>query len=354
MLAADEVLMKRAIELAGRGAGMVSPNPMVGAVLMKDGRVVGEGYHRYDKLKHAESYAIELAGDQARGATLYCNLEPCSHHGRTPPCTDALIEAGIARAVVAIKDPDRRVNGKGIDQLRAAGIEVEVGLCEIEALRLNESYLKFAADGLPFVHGVIECDGRLFGATTGWISSDQFIQRAADFDAVVLGWRNELNRRILETRLASARHRSMVIVLTDQTERELERAERQALAGGELIALELDSDASGSRGNNGPRGNTTLKFPQPIVRDTESLFQALAKLQVTNVLVLRGVLDPVDPVTFEQLDKITFTVPDAFVEGISARRLAIADLEFDFEDVTVVKSDGYTELTGYPSVRGVA
>ena len=155
MLEADTLLMKRALELARRGAGLVSPNPMVGAVLVKEGRTVGEGYHRYDLLRHAESFAIEKAGELARGATLYCNLEPCCHHGRTPPCTEALIEAGIARAVIAVKDPDRRVNGSGVELLREAGIEVEIGLEENEAVRLNESYFTFITRGTPFVHGVI-------------------------------------------------------------------------------------------------------------------------------------------------------------------------------------------------------
>src|SRR4030095_6054413 len=136
----DTHFMKRALALARLGMGLVSPNPMVGALLVKDGRVLGVGYHRYDKLKHAESYAAEMAGELARGATLYCSLEPCCHHGRTPPCTDGLIEEGIARAVIAARDPDSRVSGQGIDQLRAAGIKVEVGLCERETVRLNESY----------------------------------------------------------------------------------------------------------------------------------------------------------------------------------------------------------------------
>src|SRR5262252_1697359 len=121
----DRELMERAFELARHGAGLVSPNPMVGAVLVQDGQIVGEGFHRYDLLRHAESYAIERAGPRPRGATLYCTLEPCCHYGRTPPCTDALIEAGINRAVVAIADPNPRVAGRGLDQLRQAGIQVE-------------------------------------------------------------------------------------------------------------------------------------------------------------------------------------------------------------------------------------
>jgi diaminohydroxyphosphoribosylaminopyrimidine deaminase / 5-amino-6-(5-phosphoribosylamino)uracil reductase len=141
----DMRYMKRALALARRGAGRVSPNPLVGAVLVNDGRVVGEGFHIFEKVKHAEVFALEQAGEQARGATLYCSLEPCCHHGRTSPCTDALIEAGIGRAVIAVTDPNPRVNGQGIRQLRDAGIVVEVGLCEDEARRLNEDFFKIHA-----------------------------------------------------------------------------------------------------------------------------------------------------------------------------------------------------------------
>jgi|ERR1044071_6431512 diaminohydroxyphosphoribosylaminopyrimidine deaminase/5-amino-6-(5-phosphoribosylamino)uracil reductase len=136
----DAIYMKRALELAAQGAGRVSPNPLVGAVIVKGGQIIGEGYHLYEQVKHAESYALAAAGEQARGATLYCTLEPCSHQGRTPPCADALIEAGLARVVIAVIDPNPRVSGQGIAKLRAAGIEVEVGLCEAEARRLNEDF----------------------------------------------------------------------------------------------------------------------------------------------------------------------------------------------------------------------
>ena len=138
----DIKYMKRAVELARRGVGRVSPNPAVGAVLVNDGRVVGEGFHIFEKVKHAEVYALEQAGGLARGATLYCSLEPCCYQGRTPPCTDALIAAGIGRAVIAVADPNPRVNGRGIRQLREAGVTVEVGLCEDEARRLNEEFFK--------------------------------------------------------------------------------------------------------------------------------------------------------------------------------------------------------------------
>ena len=141
----DINFMKQALELAQKGEGFATPNPMVGALIVRDGQIVGEGFHVFERIKHAEVLALEMAGELAKGATLYCSLEPCCHHGRTPPCTDAMIEAGITRAVVAIVDPDSRVSGSGIQQLKDAGIEVIVGICEAEAYNLNIEY--FSAKG---------------------------------------------------------------------------------------------------------------------------------------------------------------------------------------------------------------
>ncbi len=143
--------MQRALELAARGRGRTSPNPMVGAVLVRDGRVVGEGWHHQAGQPHAEVLALQRAGRRARGAVMFMNLEPCSHFGRTPPCADALIEAGIERAVVAMRDPDPRVSGRGINRLRRAGITVEVGLLREAAAGLNEIFLHRVRSGRPFV-----------------------------------------------------------------------------------------------------------------------------------------------------------------------------------------------------------
>src|SRR5579864_6367159 len=132
--------MDRALDLARRGEALASPNPMVGAVLVARGRVVGEGFHTYAGVHHAEVLALRQAGRAARGATLYVNLEPCCHTGRTGPCTRAIIAAGVARVVAAMPDPNPRVAGRGFEQLRAAGIEVSVGLREAAARRLNEAF----------------------------------------------------------------------------------------------------------------------------------------------------------------------------------------------------------------------
>jgi diaminohydroxyphosphoribosylaminopyrimidine deaminase/5-amino-6-(5-phosphoribosylamino)uracil reductase len=155
--------MDRALELANRAIGLAHPNPRVGAVIVKNGKVVGEGFHFYEGLKHAERVALEYAGDKARGATLYLNLEPCCHFGRTGPCTDAIVAAGIRRVVAAMKDPNPLVGGHGFRQLRRAGLRVDVGLREAEARKLNEDFALWIRTRRPFVtlKSAMTLDGRI-------------------------------------------------------------------------------------------------------------------------------------------------------------------------------------------------
>jgi diaminohydroxyphosphoribosylaminopyrimidine deaminase/5-amino-6-(5-phosphoribosylamino)uracil reductase len=166
---ADQLFLKQALELAAQGRGLASPNPMVGAVIVDErGRIVGRGTHIYADLKHAEVLAIEEAGGSARGNTLYLNLEPCSHTGRTGPCADAVIAAGIARVVCCMEDPNPSVAGKGFEKLRAAGIEVEVGILQAEARKLNEAFAQYVRTGLPFVtlKAAMSLDGKIAGPAT--------------------------------------------------------------------------------------------------------------------------------------------------------------------------------------------
>lgn len=189
----------RALELAERGRGTTRPNPIVGAVIVRNGEIVGEGWHERVGGPHAEIVALVAAGERARGATLYVTLEPCAHHGRTPPCADALVEAGIARVVGAVGDPNPQTNGQGFERLRAAGIEVELpgGELERRARRQNEAYRTWAAKGRPFVtyKAAMTVDGRLAaaGGYARWVSGKESrhlvheLRAASDAVAVGMG-----------------------------------------------------------------------------------------------------------------------------------------------------------------------
>ena len=343
--------MKRALDQAQRGAGLVSPNPMVGALLVKAGRVIGEGFHRYDLLKHGETYAIELAGRDAQGATLYCNLEPCCHYGRTPPCTDALIEAGIARAVIATKDLNAKVNGRGIEQLRDAGIEVEVGLLEERAWKLNETYFKFVTTGRPFVHGILEYPADSAAPSRDWQPSSEFLQFASTYDAVMIGTRPELNRAVVDQALRRERHRQLVIAAGKSQTNLLD----MLLEGvkDEISVVQYETQPSAGASANVIRidDGTALDGDRPRMSD---LLVVLTRMDVTSVLSLPGVLDSSDKLNFSEFDKVTLVVPsNSYTQGF-ATRWVFGDLEFDLEDVTIEQGGGFTELTGYPVLQEVA
>lgn len=193
----DRAHLERALELAERGRGTTHPNPVVGAVVVRDGEVVGEGWHERAGGPHAEIVALEAAGDRARGATLYVTLEPCAHHGRTPPCADAVAAAGIARAVVGAGDPDPRTDGGGIARLREAGIGVVAAEPDLaaRARRQNEAFRTWASAGRPFVtyKAAVTLDGRLAaaGGDARWVSGEESRRRVHELraasDAVAVG-----------------------------------------------------------------------------------------------------------------------------------------------------------------------
>ncbi len=173
-LASDIRYMQRALTLAEGGVGFVSPNPLVGCVIVKEGRIIGEGYHECYGGPHAEVFALRSAGDEARGGTLYTTLEPCCHTGKTPPCTEAVLQAGVARVAIAVADPNPKVAGGGLTRLQAAGVEVTLGICEAEARRQNEAFFHFIKSRRPFV--TLKCamtlDGKIATRTgaSRWIT----------------------------------------------------------------------------------------------------------------------------------------------------------------------------------------
>ncbi len=184
----DQIWMLRAIELAQQGQYSTRPNPNVGCVIVKDGQVIGEGFHPQAGQPHAEVFALRQAGESARGATAYVTLEPCAHYGRTPPCAKGLVAAGVARVVVACPDPNPLVAGKGVNILRDAGIDVDVGICQQQAHALNFGFLKAMATGMPYVRVKIasSLDGRTAMASgeSKWITGSQARQDVQHWRAI--------------------------------------------------------------------------------------------------------------------------------------------------------------------------
>jgi diaminohydroxyphosphoribosylaminopyrimidine deaminase/5-amino-6-(5-phosphoribosylamino)uracil reductase len=231
----DEQFLRRALDLARQGIGLASPNPYVGAVIADpQNNIVGTGVYTYDGVKHAEIRALEHAGDKARGGTLYINLEPHSHQGRTPPCTDALIAAGIRRVVACMTDPNPEVSGRGFEELRAAGVHVEVGRLEAEARRLNEAFARYIRHGIPLVtlKSAMTLDGKIAPSPAtdltraagtparGWITGESarahVQQQRHESDAILVGVGTILaDDPLLTDRSGNPRRRTLLRVILD-------------------------------------------------------------------------------------------------------------------------------------------
>src|SRR5215213_4880351 len=222
----DRRLMGRALDLARKGAGLISPGPLVGCVVVSStGEIAGEGFYIFDAIKHAETIALELAGEKARGGTAYVSLEPHAHHGRTPPCTDALIAAGIKRVVAPIEDLNPKVSGKGFAHLRAAGIKVETGLMRDEATQVNEAYLHYMSTARPFVHLKLAAslDGKIATRTgdSRWITGPEARAGAHElrhaYDAILTGaGKVTTDDPLLSDRSGLPRRRPLVRVVLDR------------------------------------------------------------------------------------------------------------------------------------------
>jgi diaminohydroxyphosphoribosylaminopyrimidine deaminase / 5-amino-6-(5-phosphoribosylamino)uracil reductase len=249
-------MMARALELAARGVGLVSPGPLVGCVVVDArGEVAGEGFYVYEGVKHAETLALEEAGARARGATAYVTLEPHAHTGRTPPCTDALIEAQVARVVSPMEDPNPLVSGRGFSALRAAGVELTVGVLAREAERLNERYVHALRTGRPFVHLKLACslDGRIATRTgdAQWISGPESRARVHELrhemDAILVGAGTaNTDDPLLTDRSGLPRRRPLLRVVLDErlalgVASKLARTAREAPT---LVFTGADADAS--------------------------------------------------------------------------------------------------------------
>lgn len=269
----DTAYMEMALERARLGSGQVSPNPMVGAVIVRDDAIVGSGYYLYSQVKHAERCALDEAGHLARGATLYCTLEPCCHQGRTPPCSEAVIDAGVARVVTPLTDPNPRVNGAGLRQLRDGGVAVDSGPCTAEARRLNEIYLKWASTGTPFLHGVSYRSGARAGR--------RIVQLARHYDAVLIGQNVAIELPPIALGAARLRHRPLVVAGSEESVGVL-RTPRGAAGDSLVVEVTARWEDAG-----------------------EEILKRLAMHSVTGVLVLAGSLSSPDSWVSRNIDKLT-------------------------------------------------
>lgn len=296
----DKHFMKMALDLAAEGRGFTSPNPMVGAVVVKDGQVVGKGYHRYVGGPHAEVDAIEDAGVLAAGSTLYVTLEPCNHTGRTPPCTTKILAAGIKRVVVAMDDPNPEVKGGGNAFLQSRGIEITRGICEKEAQRLNESFVKYVQTERPFV--ILKCaatlDGRIATKTgdSKWVTGEASrgfvhgLRHAAD--GIMVGIDTVRNDDpSLTTRLEGIKGADPVRIILDTNLSISENAKvlRLDSKSDTVIVVGPLTEARGKKAAIENRGAKVVEAPLKGGRiDLDWLMKHLGKAGITSLMIEGG------------------------------------------------------------------
>ena len=295
----DKTYMALALEEAAKGRGTVSPNPMVGAIVVADGRIIGRGHHRRAGEPHAEVFALAEAGERASGADVYVTLEPCSYHGRTPACTDALIEAKVRRVVCAMRDPNPRVSGAGIQALREAGIEVSEGIRREEAERLNEVYTCYITTGLPFVtiKVAMSLDGKIATSSgdSMWVSSEESRERVhalrAESDAIMVGIGTALrDDPRLTVRLANGRRSGRPVRVVVDTLARLHPECKLLQGGGPPVIVATGPDApSGRLAALRKAGAEMLTLPAgPGGVDLYALLRALGGREMTSVLCEGG------------------------------------------------------------------
>jgi len=295
----DEFFMSVALELAAHGRGRTSPNPMVGAVVVRNGKIVGRGFHEEAGKPHAEVNAIEDAGDQALGADLYVTLEPCNHTGRTPPCTEKILQAGIRRVVAAMRDPNPRVAGGGLDYLSRSGLQTVAGILEAEARRLNESFVKFIQTGRPFA--ILKCaatlDGRIATRTgdSKWISNEQSRAYVHELrhavDAVLVGINTiRCDDPLLTARLETGRGKDPARIVLDTRLSIDPRARVLSVDSGAqtLVVCGCPVDA-GKKAAIEKKGVRILEAPVKDSHiDMRALMPLLGQMEITSVLIEGG------------------------------------------------------------------
>ena len=359
----DEQYMRECFSLAHRGAGYVSPNPMVGAVIVKDGAVIGTGYHQKFGEPHAEVHAIISATGGVEGATVYVNLEPCNYTGKTPPCTELLIASKVRRVVVGMKDPNPRVSGKGLKQLQQAGIEVTFGVLEEEAKKLNEVFVKYIRHKIPFVALKIAqtLDGKVadMNGKSQWITDKearQFVHRLrAEYDAIMVGAKTVIeDNPSLNVREVEGRNPIRVIVdgnfsvpaeakvFNDNT------AKTILFIGSKRFRKQIDKKLKLES-----KGISIVEMPDPVpgYMAFDTILKELGKQGIASILVEGGATTFSHFVEQRQADKAyIFISPKIFGQGLSVFEQISSRLlgnEIRLKDITFHQLQQDVLLEGY-------
>ncbi len=323
--------MQRALELAGQASALASPNPLVGAVVIKDGRVVGEGYHLYNEKKHAEVKALEQAGGEARGSTLYINLEPCCHDGRTGPCVEAILAAGVKRVVAAMADPNPLVCGGGFERLRSRGVEVETGMCREQAERLNESFARYIRTGLPFVtlKAALTLDGKIAAPddNSGWITSEEaracVQQQRHRHDAILTGAGTVVaDDPLLTDRSGLPRRRPLLRVLMDSSLRIPLTATMLSRVEGDLLIFCAPSADRSKRKELEQCRAEVRQLPSEKRPGLREALQELGRRQITSVLLEAGAELNWAALEADVVDKVFLYYAPKILGGLEALPLA--------------------------------
>lgn len=359
-----EVYMKRALELAKKGWGRTNPNPLVGAVIVKNGEVISEGYHQVLGGAHAEVTAFNNARQSVRGSTLYVNLEPCSHYGRTPPCAKAIIEAGISKVVVAMEDPNSKVSGRGIKMLQDAGIEVVVGVLEKEARTLNEIFIKYITHKTPFVimKTAMTLDGKIASAygDSKWISGESSrlqVHIVRDrVSAIMVGINTVLtDNPALTTRLSSGRGKDAIRIIVDS--RGLIPVDSQVInvEGSAAVILAttimLESEKERQLEDKGVRVLKLDGLDGHV--DLNKLMQELYKLEIDSVLLEGGGGLNAAALNSGIVDKAMIFIAPKFIGGRDAKTPVEGEgIQFmknaiNLKDVSISRFDEDILIEGY-------
>lgn len=351
----------RALDLARKGVGLVSPNPLVGCVIVSAaGQIVGEGAYIYDSVAHAEVLALEQAGERATGATAYVSLEPHSHYGRTAPCTDALIKAGIKRVVAPIEDPNPLVSGRGFEKLREAGIEVTFGVGAEEAARVNEKFIVWHQKKRPLVHlklamsldGRISLNSSVSTALSGDVARGRVQELRHEYDAILIGGNTaRVDDPNLTDRSGRPRRRPLVRVILDNR-LQLEPSSQLARTASEIPTIVFTSQGNETK-ELADLGVEVIELPNGS-RDLDEVLKCLAERDLQSVLVEGGTEIAGAFCDAKLVDKLTLVVAPiiiggntapAAVGGVGAKNLGDA---FGLESIAVEKLGRDIEITGYP------